>query len=92
MRTTYSCSEASAILLLDDMDAMAHMVKSMALDNPAMRAPKIAIDVWKHFEDKYKGESSSCHKYLIFFSINYKLFRNCVLVVGPEIHGEFCLS
>ena len=56
MRTIHSCSETSAILLLDDKDAMTDMVKSMALDNPAMRAPKIAMEVWKHFEDKNTGE------------------------------------
>jgi tryptophanyl-tRNA synthetase len=56
VRTIHSCSETSAILLLDDKDAMTDMVKSMALDNPAMRAPKIAMEVWKHFEDKNTGE------------------------------------
>ena len=60
LKTPHSCIAFSVppklLVLSDEKDAMAFMVKELAIEKPAARAPAIAMDVWKHFEEKNAGK------------------------------------
>ena len=43
---------------------MADMVKELAVDKPSTKAPAIAMEVWTHYEAKFKGYTVLQKKYL----------------------------
>ena len=45
--------------MIDAKPEMVEMVKALAADNAATRAPMIAADVMKHFEENYAGKAFS---------------------------------
>jgi hypothetical protein len=60
VKKPHSCIKADLrSILIDAKQDMELMVKNDSLDNPAKKASKIAMDVFKHFEDTMAGKNNN---------------------------------
>lgn len=56
IKTHHTCSgDSCALVIVNSRDDMIAVVKQLAVDNPAMRAPAIAMQVFKQFETLNAG-------------------------------------
>ena len=81
LKNPHTCIDpASTILLFDERGEMASMVKDIAIDHPSRKAPHIASDVWKVFQDKNIG--TQLIKLDLVQFIKYDYFRQSIFLVG----------
>ena len=68
IKTDHTCSnDRCALAIVNSKDDMIAVVKQLAVDNPAMRAPAIAMQVFKQFETLNAGN------HILFFTIDETL-------------------